>query len=146
MVACGWLGTRFLRLRPESIFQAALKRINSDATVKTYMGHQISPSQFRAYSYVPGSLRMTQEERDRALARGMKGVHKWWRPKRLQLFFQVQGSNGVLGMCSAEVEKSWTGETAYNLLAIDLATQGQERIVLEGDPHYSIYKGVIRLR
>ncbi len=68
----------------------------------------------------------------------------------LQMMFQVVGSNGVTGMATAEVEKNWRGDHKYNLLSIDLVegrdpTQA-ERIILEGDPSYRIYKGVIKLR
>lgn len=83
LVACGWAGTRFLRLRPEPIFQNALRRINSDSTVVQYMGQKIVPGSFRAYSFVNGAPRVTQEQRDRA--RIKTGVYKYWQPKRLQL-------------------------------------------------------------
>jgi hypothetical protein len=59
-------------------------------------------------------------------------------------FFQVTGSNGAIGMVSAEVEKNWRGDHTYNLLSVDL--QQGERIVLEGDVNYQIYKGIIKLR
>lgn len=57
----------------------------------------------------------------------------------------MTGSNGQVGMVSAEVEKTWRGDFGYNLLSIDLQDRG-ERIVLEGDVNYQIYKGVIKLR
>ena len=144
LVGCGWLGTRFLRLRPEPIFQHALKRLNTDSTVVQYMGRQITPSNFRAYSFVNGAVRMTEEQRERARIAKATGIYKYWQPKRLQLFFQVTGSNGAIGMVSAEVEKSWRGDHSYNLLSVDLQTG--ERIILEGDVNYKIYQGVIKLR
>jgi hypothetical protein len=65
--------------------------------------------------------------------------------------FQVVGSNGVTGMATAEVEKNWRGDHRYNLLSIDLTegrdfVGGAERIILEGDPSYRIYKGIVKLR
>jgi hypothetical protein len=85
LVACGWAGTRFLRLRPEPIFQHALKRINTDSTVVQYMGPQIQPGNFRAYSFVNGTLRMTQEQREKAAAQSASRLYRYWQPKRLQL-------------------------------------------------------------
>ena len=78
------------------------------------------------------------------MADGASGLHKWWQPKKLQLFFQVTGTNGAVGMASAEVQKDWKGNFSYSLLSVDLPTG--ERIVLDGDPSYRIYKGVIKLR
>lgn len=69
-------------------------------------------------------------------------VHSHYRVAR---FFQVQGSNGVVGMASTEVEKSWQGDHSFNLLSVELTETG-ERIVLEGDANYQIYKGIIKLR
>ena len=78
------------------------------------------------------------------------GIYKYWQPKRCQLMFQVLGSNGVSGMATAEVEKNWRGDHKYNLLSVDLIdgrnSSSAERIILEGDPAYKIYKGVIKLR
>ena len=68
----------------------------------------------------------------------------YWRPRRLQLFFQVTGDTGEHGMVSCEVEKV-RGQAKYNLLAVDILNTGQ-RVVLRGDPTYSIYQGVIKLR
>ena len=64
--------------------------------------------------------------------------------------FQVVGDNGVTGMATAEVEKNWRGDHVYNLLSVDLVdgrdNSAAERIILEGDPSYRIYKGIVKLR
>jgi hypothetical protein len=67
-----------------------------------------------------------------------------------QIMFQVVGDNGVTGMATAEVEKNWRGDHVYNLLSVDLVdgrdNSAAERIILEGDPSYRIYKGIVKLR
>lgn len=97
LVACGWAGTRFLRLRPEPIYQHALRRLNNDAIVRQYMGHTIEAGSFRAYSFVPGTLRMTQEQRQKAAA--ATGIAKYWQPKRLQMSVAQIGGGG--GRCES---------------------------------------------
>lgn len=46
--------------------------------------------------------------------------------------------------------QNWRGDHSYNLLAVDLVdgrdSSEAERIILEGDPSYRIYRGVIKLR
>jgi len=149
VMACVWAGSRALRLRPEPVFRQAMQRVQADETVRSFMGQRIVPGSFRAYSLVPGGIRLSEEERELA-EKNRKGVYKYLRPKRLQLFFQVNGSDGVNGMVSAEVEKTWRGEHAYNLLSVELEQKadggGGERIVLEGPLDREIYKGVIKLR
>jgi hypothetical protein len=148
VAACAVLGSRWLRLRPEPCFKHAMSRISSDATVAAYMGNTLKSSEFRAYNYVDPSVRLGQQQR--AAAATKSGLYKYWQPRRLQLMFQVSGSNGVTGMCTAEVEKTWRGDHQYNLLSVDLIdgrdNSAAERIILEGDPSYRIYKGVVKLR
>lgn len=83
IVGCAALGTRFLRLRPEPIYQHAMKRITADPTVAAYMGQQINAGSFRAYSFLNGSVRMTAEQREKAVQQ--TGIYKYWQPKRLQM-------------------------------------------------------------
>lgn len=183
VAACAVLGTRFLRLRPEPIFQHAMRRIANDETVAAYMGRTIKSSDFRAYNFVDGHLIAGPEARAAAKLKG--GIYKYYRPKRLQvrpcccccndlvkqmcidallshsfllsfsalhpqIMFQVVGDNGVTGMATAEVEKNWRGDHVYNLLSVDLVdgrdNSAAERIILEGDPSYRIYKGIVKLR
>jgi hypothetical protein len=86
VVCCGWLGTRFLRLRPEPCFRHALRRIQSDETVAAYMGSRITSSEFRAYNVVDAVPRITAEQRAAAVAAGRGGLYKYYQPKRLQLY------------------------------------------------------------
>jgi hypothetical protein len=144
-VVCGWLGTRFLRLRPEPIFQQALKRLSTDSTVINYLGNNIESGSFRAYSFLNGNLRLTTKQKINNT--NLNGIYKYWQPRRLQLFFQISGNKGIVGMASAEVEKNWRGDHKFNLLSVDLdSNTGGERIVLEGPLDYRIYKGIIKLR
>ena len=66
VAGCAALGTRFLRLRPEPIFQHALKRLSADQTVAAYMGRTLTTSEFRAYNFVEGSIRMGPEAKKQA--------------------------------------------------------------------------------
>jgi hypothetical protein len=86
VVCCGWLGTRFLRLRPEPCFRHALRRIQADETVAAYMGSRITSSEFRAYNVVDAVPRITAEQRAAAVAAGRGGLYKYYQPKRLQLY------------------------------------------------------------
>ena len=127
--------------------------------MRAYLGSELRTGAFRAYSFVPGSIRWGQAGGAAEAAvpsvpaagtgagwggRAMATLGSWWRPRRLQLFFQVTGGSASHGMVSAEVEKV-RGSQRYNLLCVDVLNTGQ-RIVLRGDPTYSIYQGVIKLR
>lgn len=105
VAVCAVLGTRFLRLRPEPIFQHALKRLSSDATVTSYMGSTLTSSEFRAYNFLEGGVRGVGSVSASTSRRPLTGLYKWYQPKRLQVMFQVIGSKGVTGMATAEVEK-----------------------------------------
>jgi hypothetical protein len=151
---CALLGTRVLRLRPEAVFKLALQRISTDPTCINYMGAPITTGSFRAYSYlgghprfslVPGVSKTQHAAHTRAVGSGFAWWDRVWVPKRLQLFFQITGGRGVVGMASAEVERNWRGDHRFTLLSIDVEGSG-DRIVLEGDTDYRIYKGIIKLR
>ena len=159
LMGVGALARRALTLRPEAVYADALRRVLGDATVRAYLGSELRTGAFRAYSFVPGSIRWGQGGAAAEAVvppaaaegtgagwgvRAMAALGSWWRPRRLQLFFQVTGDAASHGMVSAEVEKV-KGSYSYNLLCVDVLNTGQ-RIVLRGDPTYSIYQGVIRLR
>ena len=166
VVAVALLGRRALTLRPEQVYQDALKQVLNDVTVRSFLGSELHTGAFRAYSYLPGSLRLPGVTTGTTAATSIPPpalpavpasttstssasvlfarLKSYWQPRRLQLFFQVTGNTGEHGMVSAEVEKV-RGTHKYNLLCVDVLNTGQ-RIVLQGDPSYSIYQGVIRLR
>ena len=164
VVGVALLGRRALTLRPEQIYQDALKQVLNDVTVRSFLGSELHTGAFRAYSFLPGSLRLPGVTTGTTAATSippaalppvpaspsstwsalLARLKSYWRPRRLQLFFQVTGNQGEHGMVSAEVEKV-RGTHKYNLLCVDVLNTGQ-RIVLQGDPAYSIYQGVIRLR
>ena len=153
VVGVALLGRRALTLRPEYVYQDALKQVLNDVTVRSFLGSELHTGAFRAYSYLPGSLRLpgvttgttastsiavpavtvipastTTSTWSALLAR----LRSYWQPRRLQLFFQVTGNTGEHGMVSAEVEKV-RGTHKYNLLCVDVLNSGQ-RIVLQGRP------------
>ena len=164
VVGVAVLGRRALTLRPEQVYQDALKQVLNDVTVRSFLGSELHTGAFRAYSYLPGSLRLPGVTTGTTAASSiapstlpsvpasststssalLTRLKSYWQPRRLQLFFQVTGNTGEHGMVSAEVEKV-RGTHKYNLLCVDVLNTGQ-RIVLAGDPSYSIYQGVIRLR
>ena len=164
VVGVALLGRRALTLRPEAVYQDALKQVLNDVTVRSFLGSELHTGAFRAYSFLPGSLRLPGVTTGTTAASSiapaavttlpatatsgssalLARLQSYWRPRRLQLFFQVTGDTGEHGMVSAEVEKV-RGTHKYNLLCVDVLNTGQ-RIVLQGDAAYSIYQGVIRLR
>lgn len=155
LVGTAMLTRRVLSLRPESVYQDALKQVLNDITVRSFLGNSIKTGSFRAYSFVPGSVRMpgtiTAAEAEpvvdavaAANPSWLDRLSKYWKPRRLQLFFQITGSDGNHAMCSAEVQKV-RGSMQYNLLCVDILNTGQ-RVVLMGSPDYQIYQGVIKLR
>lgn len=85
VAVCAVLGTRFLRLRPEPIFQHALKRLSSDATVTQYMGSTLTSSEFRAYNFLDGGIRGVNSVAASTSRRPQTGLYKYYQPKRLQV-------------------------------------------------------------
>jgi hypothetical protein len=169
-------GIRAWQIRPDAVYSIAMKKVLNDIRIQHILGDQIKTAAFKAYSFVPGHIRWSPQ--DRAQARLAMELHRasneysdlkvtidhekakhstlkklfnerfllWYKPKSLQLFFQLNSTdNSVHAMVSAEVEKTFRGELVWNVLAVDFMDSG-DRIVVEGDPDLSIYKGIIKLR
>ena len=154
------LGRRALTLSPEAVYRDALSQVVNDPTVRSHLGDKVSSGAFRAYSFLPAAIRwpaLTQPSSSSSSSDPapsppsspstpslLSRVRSYWRPRRVQVFFQVTGTESRHAMVSAEVEKL-RGSQRYTLLCIDVLDSGQ-RVVLQGDPHYQIYQGLIKLR
>lgn len=134
------IATRYLRLHPEDVYRNTVKRVLNEAKIQSEIGKNIETSNFRAYSFVDGGVRWKPEPE--VEYNGF--LDRWWKPRRLQMFFQVKGPSGS-GMVSCEVEKDMKGVSRYIVLSFDSFETGNH-ILLEGDEGRSIYQGIIKLR
>lgn len=134
---------KLLVIQPKPVYEFTLKRVQKDSQVIEMLGADLKTGDFQAISLVQGGLRLGSDE----VKANHGGWLKYWRPRRLQLMFQITGPKGH-GMCSAEVEKDFKGRFRFNSLAVTSLEQdgNQEQVVLEGDKNDVIFKNVIRLR
>ena len=145
LVGIAFAVRRYIVINPEAVYKEVVRRVSSEAVVKSMIGENITTGQFKAFAFVPGSLRSKplNEPHPSATTTWSGRILKFYRPRRLQLFFQINASHGS-AMVSTEVEK-FGGIHRYNTLCIDLVDTN-ERLVLEGPPEYRIYQGIIKLR
>lgn len=147
--------SRLVTLKPDIVYNIVIKRIlNNDNSysiqTQELLGNALSVGDFRAYSYVNARWRNRLEQQQYIQQHGSCGLKnkilQYYQPKRLQLFFSLNGSKGN-GIVSCEVENQYTSsyKPKFVLLAVDNLNT-QQRIVLYGDTAYAIYKGIIKLR
>jgi len=132
-----WGGYRALALRGSTVLKSLSKRIPTEPKVIEELGSDVQPGKFRAYSYVDGTIRWRAEP-------GViyDGWDRFWKPRKLHVFFQVQGSKGR-GMITAEAQKDFRGNLMYNVIALDVLDNGK-RVVVEGASDKVLYEGVFQ--
>jgi len=145
LVGAVGVGQRILVIRPEPVYRKMLKDLSGNARAVQALGESITGGRFRAYSVLDGGFRLRAEP-----GKTYDGWQRWWRPRRLQMLFTASGSRGVTSLVIGEVQNDYRGRPFYNLFALETldgkgAATAQPRIVLEGDPKYSIQHGPIRL-
>lgn len=160
IVALGMSGViyginRLITIKPDTVYNLVTSRILNPANtyyIQTHgiLGDQLQLGEFRAYSYIKPSWRSAIQRKQYTTQLPNYSIKSIWlryyQPKRLQLFFSLNGSKGQ-GIVSCEVENQFTGSARprFILLSIDNITT-QQRVVLYGDANYSIYRGIIKLR
>jgi len=139
------IGQRMLVLRPEPVYRKIIRDLSHSPKATTALGGQITAGRFRAYSVLDGGVRWKTEP-----GKTYDGWQRFWKPRRLQMLFTASGDRGVTGLVICEVQNDYRGKPFYNILALEMldakgAQAAQPRIVLDGDPKYSIEHGPIRL-
>eukprot|EP00475_Leptophrys_vorax_P020506 TRINITY_DN2806_c0_g1_i1.p1 TRINITY_DN2806_c0_g1~~TRINITY_DN2806_c0_g1_i1.p1 ORF type:complete len:236 (+),score=48.72 TRINITY_DN2806_c0_g1_i1:125-832(+) len=126
--------SKLFTLNAESAYRVAMKAVKSNREVIGVLGGPLRPGSFKAYSFDNSNIVMPS----------IFSAPKF-KPRQLQILFQVSGSRGH-GMVSGEVVKK-DGQMQFNTLVVDVLDSGQ-RIVISGDadPSKAVYQGHIRLR
>lgn len=147
------VGSQIFLLRPETVFRAAIKQVRANQEVQKALGGVPKPASFKAYSFDNGNLRISglweklaqMAEQEQSSPQGSADFLKGriWKPRQLQLLFQVSGPLGH-AMVSAQVQRIG-GKLQFNSLCVDIMNSGQ-RIVLSGTKEAVVYQGHIRLR
>jgi len=130
---------RLFVIKPELVYQKILQRVQADPRVGEMLGSSVTPGKFRAYALSEGGLTLAADKADPG-----SGWSRFWKPKKLQMMFQLQGSQ-ELGMVSFEAKKEFNGDLLFTSLVVDGLKTGQ-KLILEGDGSDKVYQGIIKLR
>lgn len=135
--------SRLFSVRPELVYATAIKRVLKDEKVLQALGEGIQTGKFRAYTVTDGGPRVFKAREEGK--RDFVGWQRYYEPKKVQMIFQVQGSNGI-GMISCDASKDFSGNIIFETMALDVLGTGQHVKIIGSDTDERIYKGIIQLR
>lgn len=118
-----------LTIRPEQVFRASLRTIQSDRVAINRLGEGIQSRGLRAYKIDGGHW-------------SVQGVSPVWVPPRVQLIYDVAGER-YDGLVTVEARKRMTG-TDTTFIGLDVMNPKEERVLIDGDESRLYVKDQLR--
>ncbi|KAG2388727.1 hypothetical protein C9374_000166 [Naegleria lovaniensis] len=140
LMCCGvtWLAVLAFSIHPSTVYRAAIKKVLANKTLRDNMVTPLTPGKFRAYSYTYPDFNNAHEV---PLVRRIQ----FWKPKRMQLCFQLVDANKKTAMISCDVSRKdgiinlLRNRFTFHSLIVDIPDR-EDRLFLRGTDQDAVYE------
>ncbi|KAL9657489.1 hypothetical protein ABK040_016755 [Willaertia magna] len=145
IISCivAWLTVIAFSIHPTTVYKAALKKVLSNHSVRTNLATPVKPAKFRAYSYTYPDM---NNSHDVPIERKLQ----FWKPKRMQMMFQLEDAKGKLAMVSCDVSRKpgflnlLRNRFTFHSLSVDIP-DNEDRLILRGDAESDVFNEGVKL-
>ena len=140
LISCGigYLAVMSCSISPSAVYKAAVKKVLANKSVRDNMTTPLTPGKFRAYSYTYPDF---NNAHDVPFTRKMQ----FWKPKRIQLCFQLQDPQKKTAMISCDVSRKSgilniiRNRFTFHSLIVDIP-DSDDRLILRGSDEDAVYE------